>query len=369
MVRRHMGGNGSKVPCPLWLLGHWTTILGQPDHRTTCGKRQRLSSAGLRQETKAKLCTPAPKRQFQSVKSPQSQPSAPATQALKQRVLELVQVQRSLQQCNDERGRDVETAVADLEQLTSERDKWEQVGKQVQREREQLTLERDQLTRELGELRLERDQVTLERNQLHKQRNKLRLERDQLTLDNNNLTTNHQQLSKRYESLKQDYDSLSQQLSQATPADAGNKKEAELQASLEQLLTEKQQLTENYRIITEEYEELKTDLQQIEHEYEETKQALVHVFPREAYRAKRPDLKAIVDDEKLLEHFIFYGIHEDTNLEYSSLSDAMLAKTNEINETLSIKLQALEALASDSSKRLLMIHDLFVRLSLEGQSK
>lgn len=275
------------------------------------------------------------------MESPQSQPSAPAVQVLKQRLLQIVEVQRALQERYDERSREVESAVAAFQNVSCQGNQMVEDGDKLRQERDQLRQERDQLLQE----------------------------RDQLRLNNNNLASHHQNLSEQFDVLQQEHNSLCNHLRQHSLLEEMSNNNGSLSEALEQLLSERQKLAENCRESNAECEKLKRDLQKFTKKYRDTFQALIHIFPKEIYLAKRPDLDFLTDINKLLEHFINHGIHEGVNLDYATLHDEMVTQATEANNTLQAKLNELEVLVGDSSKRLSFIHDLFVRLSLEGHVK
>jgi hypothetical protein len=59
--------------------------------------------------------------------------------------------------------------------------------------------------------------------------------------------------------------------------------------------------------------------------------AINHVFPYTAYKEKRPDL-ADFSDEKLVEHFIASGIHEDVNLQFSAVDSELRNLRSHVSE-------------------------------------
>jgi chromosome segregation ATPase len=293
------------------------------------------------------------------VESPQSQPSAPAVQVLRQRLLQIVEVQRALQERNDERGREVESAVAALHSLTSQGNKMVDDADKLRQARDQLVQERDQLAQA-------RDQLVQERDQLRQEKDQLVQERDQLHVNNNDLASHHQNLSEQFEALQREHNSLCDHLKQHPLLEEMSQSNGSLVASLDQLLSERQQWAEKCKTSHEECEQLRNELKRINKQYRDTLQAFIHVFPSEIYHAKRPDLNFLTDVNKLLEHFISNGINEGISLDYTTLREEIVMEATEANKTLQAKLNELELLVCDSSKRLSFIHDLFVRISLEG---
>jgi hypothetical protein len=64
------------------------------------------------------------------------------------------------------------------------------------------------------------------------------------------------------------------------------------------------------------------ELQEYREREERMLAAIRHVFPYTAYKEKRPDI-AHFSDEKLVDHFIFSGMNEDVNLQFSSLDSEL----------------------------------------------
>jgi chromosome segregation ATPase len=350
-----------------------------------------------------------------------------------------VEVQRTLQERSDERGREVESAVAALHSLTSQSNqmveeghKLRQARDQLVQERDQLRLERDQIVQERDQLGLESNQLVQERDLLVQERDQLRQEKDQvvqkcdqlaqerdlliqekvqfvqerdlvvqerdlvvqerdllvqerdqlrqekdqvvhecdqLRMNNNDLASHHQNLSEQFESLQQEYNSLCNQLRQHSLLEEMSRNNGSLSAALEQLIRERQQWADDCNASNAECERLKNDLQQVNKQHQNTFQALMHVFPKDIYHARRPDLDSITDVNKLLEHFINNGINEGVSLDYATLHNEIVTQATEVNKTLQAKLNELEIFVCDSSKRLSFIHDLFVRISIEGSVK
>ena len=188
-------------------------------------------------------------------------------------------------------------------------------------------------------------------------------------MNNNDLASHHQNLSEQFESLQQEYNSLCHQLRQHSLLEEMSRNNGSLSAALEQLIRERQQWADDCNASNAECERLKNDLQQVNKQHRNTFQALIHVFPKDIYHARRPDLDSITDVNELLEHFINNGINEGVSLDYATLHNEIVTQATEANKTLQAKLNELEILVCDSSKRLSFIHDLFVRISIEGSAK
>jgi DNA repair exonuclease SbcCD ATPase subunit len=253
------------------------------------------------------------------VAAPQHKTTAPALEALKQRVIQLVELQGVLQQSNEERNSDLQGALADLKQLTAEH---------------------DQLTQELARLREENDR----------------------------LLTTLQKMNGQVETLKQEKDAFSDLLRHHPVLERWIDAGSDPNSVLEKLLAERQELTNTCHDLTEERDGLIKKLGNAEKHLQQTKEALHHIFPKEPYRERRPDLESISDDG-LVEHFTYHGIHEGVALDYNTLREALLAIPNAANHDLAIKMSELETLIDDNAKRLSFMNDFFIRLSLEGNPK
>ncbi|MEB3334319.1 MAG: hypothetical protein VKP70_04975 [Cyanobacteriota bacterium] len=253
------------------------------------------------------------------MEAPQHNPVAPALQTLRQRVIQLVELRDVLQQSNEARSNDLQAAVADLKQLGAKHNQQAQECIRVAEE-------------------------------------------------NTKLRSNLKHLNDQVEALKQELETCADQLRQHPDLEQGINEGGGILSAIQHLLAERQQLMDICQALSKERNGLTKTLENVEKQLSRTKEALHHIFPREAYRDRRPDL-ATISDDGLAEHFTFHGINEGVELHYDILRDALLSEPNEVNRNLSAKLSELEALVSDYSKRLSFMNDLFIRLSLEGHAK
>lgn len=254
-----------------------------------------------------------------SVEAPQHKPTASALQALKQRVIQLVELQGVLQQSNEERNSDLQEALADLRQLAAEH---------------------DQLKQEIAQLREEKDQ----------------------------LLTTLQGRNGQVEPLQQQQETFSDSLKHHPVLGGWIDEGSDPITALEKRLAEGQQSTDTCHALTEERDGLIKKLGSAEKHLQQTREALHHIFPKEAYRERRPDLETL-SDNGLVEHFTYHGINEGVSLDHDTLREALLAKPNVANSELTVKISELQTLIDDYAKRLSFMNDLFVRLTLEGHSK